>query len=99
MVKVVWTRRALSDMEDIGEYISKDSTKYAKVVLEKLLDTASLLEINPLAGRGVPESNDKSIREIIKGNYQVIYQIRHESNVFILTVYHSARLLSKKDLK
>ena len=98
MVKVVWTQRALSDLEDIGDYISKDSTKYAKLTLEKIVDTASLISINPFLGRGIPETTDKSIREIIKGNYRVIYQIRNESSVFILTVFHTARLLSMKDL-
>jgi toxin ParE1/3/4 len=98
MVKVVWTQRALSDLDDIGEYISKDSIKYAKLTLEKLIDSALIIAINPLTGRIVPESNDKSIREIIKGNYRVIYQIWNESSVFILTVFHTSRFLSEKDL-
>ncbi len=98
MVKVVWTQRALYDLEDIGEYISKDSIKYAKLTLEKLMDTAALIAKNPLIGRIVPESNDVSIREVIKGSYRVIYQIREEHSVFILTVFHSARLLSDGNL-
>jgi len=66
MVKVVWTQRGLNDLEDIGDYISKDSNKYAKLTLENLVDTALLIEINPFVGRFVPETNDKTIREIIK---------------------------------
>jgi plasmid stabilization system protein ParE len=58
-----------------------------------------MIAINPLLGRFVPESNDKTIREIIKGNYRVIYQIRNKKSVFILTVFHSSRLLTKKYLK
>ena len=99
MVKVVWTQRALYDLEDIADYISKDSIKYAKLTLEKLVDTATVIAINPLLGRIVPESNDKTIREIIKGNYRVIYQIRNTNSAFILTVSHTSRLLSEKDLK
>ena len=30
MVKVVWTQRALTDLEDIGDYISRDSNKADK---------------------------------------------------------------------
>jgi toxin ParE1/3/4 len=99
MVKVVWTRRALIDLEDIAEYISKDSPRYAKLTLEELIATDSLIEENPMSGKIVPESNDKLVREIIKGNYRVIYQIRDENAAFILTVFHSARLLSWIDLK
>lgn len=99
MVKVVWTQRALDDLKDIGDYISKDSFKYAKITLEKLVETAAIIENNPFIGRYVPEFKDKSTREIIKGNYRVIYQIRNETSISILTVFHSARLLSIKKLK
>jgi plasmid stabilization system protein ParE len=54
MVKVVWTQRALDDLKDIGDYISKDSFKFAKITLEKLVETASIIENNPLIGRYVP---------------------------------------------
>ena len=50
MVKVVWTQRSLIDLEDIGEYISKDSIKYAKLTLEKLIGTAEIISANPLLG-------------------------------------------------
>ena len=43
MDKIVWTGRALSDLGDIGEFISKDSKKYAKLTLEKLIETAELI--------------------------------------------------------
>jgi addiction module RelE/StbE family toxin len=98
MVKVIWTQRSLKDLEDIGEYIAQDSVKYSKRTLEKIIATASLIEINPLMGRIVPETNEKSIRELIKGNYRIIYQIR-EKATFILTIYHSARNLTEENLK
>jgi addiction module RelE/StbE family toxin len=97
MVKVVWTQRSLKDLEDIGEFISKDSVKYAKRTLEKIIATSSLIEINPFMGRIVPEINETSIREFIKGNYRIIYQIR-ETATFILTIYHSARNLTVENL-
>jgi len=99
MVKVVWTQRALYDLEDIADYISKDSVKYASLTLEKILDTASLIEVNPLLGRIVPETNDKNIREIIKGNYRVIIFSAADHAANILTVFHTARLLTVDELK
>lgn len=35
MIKVVWTERSLIDLDDIAEYIAKDSPKYAKITLKK----------------------------------------------------------------
>jgi plasmid stabilization system protein ParE len=50
MVKVIWTARSLKDLEEIAEYISKDSFRYAKLTLEKLIETAELIGDNQLLG-------------------------------------------------
>jgi addiction module RelE/StbE family toxin len=94
MVKIIWTSRSLADLEEIGDYIDKDSPRYAKLALEKLIETARLIEANTLIGRMVPEISQKNIREIITGNYRIIYQIFDEGFVYILTIHHSSRLLS-----
>ena len=44
----------------------------------------------------MPEVGRKEIREIILGNYRIIYRLQQEE-AEILTVYHGARLL-KLDL-
>jgi toxin ParE1/3/4 len=35
------------------------------------------------------------IRELIEGNYRVIYEIENENRVLVLRIYHTARLLKK----
>ena len=97
MVKIIWTERSLSDLEDIAEFIAKDSEKYAKLTIEKIIDQTSILEKQPLIGRIVPESNDKKIRELIIGNYRIIYE-KKEFSIHILTVHHSKRDLNKRNL-
>ena len=72
----------------------KDSIQYAKLTLEKLLETAKLIERNQRIGRVVPELRQKDIREIITGNYRIVYQIINDELSYILTVHHSSRLLS-----
>jgi len=99
MVKVIWTKRALDDLEEIGDYISKNSFQYARLTLIKIIDTDLLITDNPMIGRIVPEINDKRIREIIKGSYRIIYQIKKSKSAEILTVFHSSRLLNEKDLQ
>ena len=47
-------------------------------------------------GRVVPELNEENVRELIVGNYRVIYEAT-ASTMRILTVLHGARLL--KNLK
>jgi plasmid stabilization system protein ParE len=33
MVKVIWTESAIQDLDDIGEYIAKDSVRYAELTV------------------------------------------------------------------
>lgn len=94
MVKIVWTDNAISDLNDIGEYISKDSVRYADLTVLELFESTNILEANPNAGPVVPEFEDENIRQIIRGSYRIIYRIVNDSSVHILTVHHSARLLS-----
>ena len=51
----------------------------------------------PYSGRTVPEVDDPLIREILLGNYRIVYRIAGEV-VEILTVYHGARLLDPSSL-
>ena len=51
----------------------------------------------PQSGRMVPEAEDPVIREVILGNYRIVYRT-HKELVEILTIYHGARLLNPRDL-
>jgi toxin ParE1/3/4 len=44
-------------------------------------------------GSVVPELNSPKVRELILGNYRIIYEIISKNRIDILTVHHSARLL------
>jgi toxin ParE1/3/4 len=100
MVKIIWTQRSLTDLKSIADYISKDSVKYASLTLERIIDVTRHLETNPRIGRMVPEvgRNDR-IREIIFGNYRIIYKITSLQTVHILTVHHSARRFRQTSLR
>ena len=93
MVRIEWTDIAIEDLNDIGEYIGKDSKKYAKIVVEKLFSSTNVLKLNPRIGRMVPEFNNPNIRELIRGSYRIIYRIVDENHINVITVHHSARLL------
>ncbi|MEW6086935.1 MAG: type II toxin-antitoxin system RelE/ParE family toxin [bacterium] len=95
MVRIEWTPQSLNDIEAIADFIAKDSDYYAQMFIIKVFDTVERLELYPECGRVLPELNRKEIREIIFGNYRIIYRIK-EDLVEILTVYHSARLLNDR---
>ena len=91
MVRLIWTDQAIADLGSIGDYIAKSSEKYAKLTVKNLFDRTNILKNYPLAGRIVPEKNDDKIRELIEGNYRIIYEVISADQIIILTVYHSAR--------
>lgn len=95
MVKVVWTDLAIEDLRSIHDFISKDSKLYADKFIEKLVSRAEQLLDYPQSGRIVPEFGQDNIRELIEGNYRIIFKVK-EGHVGIVRVHHSARLL--KDL-
>ncbi|MFH0866623.1 MAG: type II toxin-antitoxin system RelE/ParE family toxin [Bacteroidota bacterium] len=98
MVEINWTTRALEDLEGIAQYISKDSIRYAKLTIRTLFLSIDILVKTPRIGRVVPEFNNALIREIIRGNYRIVYRIVSAKKIDILTVHHSARHLSAKCL-
>lgn len=97
MVEVVWTISAITDLENIAEYIAKDSIRYAEITVNELFYSTNVLEKYPKFGRTVPEFIDESIRELIKGNYRVIYKIVNNNRIDILTVHSTSRLLTNLD--
>ena len=96
MVEVNWTDQSLDDIQNIAEYIAKDSESYAKIQVQRFFSRIEILYKYPESGRMVPEIGDASIRELIIGNYRIIYHIVNNKRIEILTVHHSRRLLDDK---
>lgn len=94
MVKLIWTELSREDLKEIFDYIAEDSKRYASITVNKIYNKAQDVIDNPYAGRIVPELNTKEIRELIMGNYRIVYKIVSDSRVDILRIYHSSRLLT-----
>ena len=91
--RVVWSARAVEDLEAIAQYIAVDSNAYAAAVVKRILDIARHLSQFPYAGRIVPEFADENIREWFVYTYRIIYRIENRV-VTIATVIHGKRLLN-----
>jgi plasmid stabilization system protein ParE len=90
--EVVWSPRAVEDVEAIALYIAADSTSYAAAVMKKIVDTTRSLSRFPLSGRVVPEFGEENIREKLVYSYRIIYRIQGET-ITIAAVIHGKRLL------
>ena len=90
--RVVWSPRALEDVESIASYISRDSTAHASAVVTKIIRATRTLRRFPFAGRMVPEFEDESLRERFVYSYRIIYSVQAKT-VTVTAVIHGTRML------
>jgi toxin ParE1/3/4 len=84
-MKIVWSPLAVERAAEIVDYIAN----FSKI---------DQLRSNPEIGRIVPEVNDRQFREIIYGNYRIIYHIETKQ-ISILTICHGKQILPIDEIK
>ena len=90
MMPIVWTDPAIDDLQGIVDYIGRNSAVYAQDLARGVIASVDRLAEFPESGRHVPEAGAPRIREVIHGNYRVVYWTKRGS-VEILAVIHGAR--------
>jgi plasmid stabilization system protein ParE len=98
MALIRWTGQAIFDIEDIAAFISKDSQRYAALTVRNIFNAVIVLQDFPLFGRVVPEFSDERIREIIHGRFRIVYLLKDTDSIDVLTIHHSARLLTDSSI-
>jgi toxin ParE1/3/4 len=94
-MRVVWTTRAASRLQDILEYIALDQPENAERWVDQLIERGDSLSDNASRGRMVPEFKDPAIREVFEGDYRIIYWLLGD-RLDILTVLHGSMPLPAK---
>jgi len=97
-MELEWSPLAVQRVVEIAKYIAMDKPTVANDWAIEIFDFVENLIDFPQLGRVVPEINDKNYREIIKGNYRIIYRVGL-NNISILTVRHGKQILPIDELK
>jgi len=87
---VIWSDPAKADLRAIHNFITHDSTHYAKKVTQDIAAKTDVLDELPRIGKIVPELGNDAIRELALYSYRILYEIR-ETNVVVLAVIHKRR--------
>jgi addiction module RelE/StbE family toxin len=88
-MKVVWTRIALSQLDEIQDYIAQDSPAAAYKLAFDIVDrTERQLSTSPESGR---LGRVRGTRELVFPNQPYIVAYRVRQQVEVLAVVHSAR--------
>jgi plasmid stabilization system protein ParE len=91
-VKVRWTPSARAALRDIKTYIARDSAVYSQNVVDGILRRTRRLKLFPYSGGVVPEYGRKDLREVVSGNYRIIYRVK-PAVIEVVAVIHGARQL------
>jgi addiction module RelE/StbE family toxin len=97
-MKLKWSPLAVERLTDIVNFISEDKPTAARNFADKILNSVEKLKIFPQSGRVVPELGKSKYRELIVGNYRVIYSIS-DNIIQIFTIRHAKQILNKEHLK
>ena len=96
MAKIIWTKPALSDLNEIAEYIALDNFTAAQKLVRQVFDSVDRLNHFPESGRIPPELSHSKYREMIIGPCRVFYRYdAGQSKVFIIYVMRGERMLRK----
>jgi plasmid stabilization system protein ParE len=97
-MKIIWTPLSIQRIQEIADYIAIDNISAANDWIDSIFKKVDLLKSSPELGRIVPEIMKREIRELIHGNYRIIYS--HSSKqLAILTIRHFKQILPEKEIK
>jgi toxin ParE1/3/4 len=91
--KMVWADQAEKDLAETERIIAKDKAKIPRQFVRNVRQATSSLRALPESGWALEDIGYPEIREILYGDYRIIYHYARES-VRILRVLHGAKRMS-----
>ena len=96
-MKIVWSPLVIDRATEIMKYISLDNPTAAQNWINEVFKKIKLLKSSPESGRIVPEIERKEIREILYGNYRIIYRLEVQ-RISVLTIKHGKQILPIEEI-
>jgi addiction module RelE/StbE family toxin len=92
MAEVIWTIKAIEQVEQIGLFIEKDSPFQARRVVQLIIKETRKLKEHPRIGKMIPEVQEDRYRELRVFSYRILYKIADKSRIAIVGVVHGRQL-------
>ena len=97
-MKIIWSPLAVDRVSEIAGYIAQDNPVAAESWIKAVFERVAKLKRFPESGRIVPETDNGTMRELIYGNYRIIYRLE-EKRISVLTVHHGKQILPVDEIK
>ena len=96
-MKIIWSPLAIDRASEIAEYIAQDKPSAAEKWINTVFSKVEQLKSSPEIGRIVPEIRNDQFRELIYGNYRIVYRSGKEQ-ISILTIRHGKQIMPIKEI-
>lgn len=93
-MRVRWTRKALKNLVDEAEFISRDNPQAAKKTAIRIQKVIEHLEKNPSLGRPGRVAGTREL--IVPGTPYIIPYRVNKKNIEILRLFHTSRKLPEE---
>jgi toxin ParE1/3/4 len=90
MAEVRWSLTASQDLQELEDFIARDSVLHAVEFIDRIVEATDHLTKSPIIGREVPEFGRPDVRELLFRAYRIVYFLKDDA-VTILRVVHGAR--------
>jgi len=87
-MKLKWTRKALSDLARLYEFLVPVNRKAAAQTVQSLAAAPTRLIEQPRIGEKLEEFEPRDVRRLFIGRYEMRYEIQ-QSNLYILRIWHT----------
>jgi plasmid stabilization system protein ParE len=77
-MKIIWSPLGLDRVSEIAEYIARDIPMAAENLVENII--AKVGQLKNFPETAIPENNKTECRELLCGNYRIIYRIENKLN-------------------
>ena len=91
-MKIAWSPLAMDRVSEIADYIARDKPAAAVKWVNTIFSKVEQLQSSPELGRMVPEINNERFRELLCGNYRIVYRME-KNQISILTIRHGKQIL------
>ena len=95
MAQIIWSNPAIEDLHQLREFYSQFSEGYAERLIDKLIARVDILINFPQSGRMAPQFNDGLTRELVNGDYNIIYRVQDANTIIIYRIQNNAKPLAK----
>jgi len=96
-MQVVWAEQAWQRLAEIEAFIAKDDPAAASRLVDGLIERGDALSDHPDRGRRLLDLPESGLRELVVGNYRLVYR-RSSKIIVVLTVFEGHRLLRREEL-